>query len=51
VYKTVPHITLKSIANNKPAATEMLVVQPLKDNKIVRSGENHRQNEWRKTHY
>ncbi len=79
VYKTVPHITLKSIANNEPAATETLYDQPLKDNKIARitspftveavpapyanslddveqseadhsiarSGETHRQNEWR----
>jgi adenine-specific DNA-methyltransferase len=29
VYKTVPHITLKSIANNEPAATETLYDQPL----------------------
>jgi hypothetical protein len=36
VYKTVPHITLKSIANNEPAATETLYDQPLKDNKIAR---------------
>lgn len=81
VYKTVPHITLKSIANNEPAATETLYDQPLKDtkrsritgsftfeavpaaharsfddlenentsadNSIARSGETHRQSEWR----
>lgn len=28
-YKTVPHITLKSIANNEPPATETLYDQPL----------------------
>ncbi|MDD2725599.1 MAG: DNA methyltransferase [Methylovulum sp.] len=81
VYKTVPHITLKSIANNEPPATETLVDQPLKetnktrvtgpftveavpapyaksldafdhepsgaDSSIARSGETHRQGEWR----
>ena len=79
VYKTVPHVTLKSIANNEPPATETLYDQPLKDTKrsritgsftfeavpapyakslddieqteadssIARSGETHRQNEWR----
>jgi len=31
VYKTVPHITLKSIANNEPPATETLYDQPLVD--------------------
>lgn len=30
-YKTVPHITLKSIAKNEPAAEEALVDQPLTD--------------------
>ncbi|MDD9815734.1 MAG: site-specific DNA-methyltransferase [Gammaproteobacteria bacterium] len=30
-YKTVPHITLKSIANDEPPATETLYDQPLKD--------------------
>ena len=35
-YKTVPHITLKSIANNEPAAEETLYDQPLKDNKKAR---------------
>ena len=28
VYKTVPHITLKSIANNEPPAQEILYDQP-----------------------
>lgn len=36
VYKTVPHITLKSIANNEPAPTETLYDQPLIDNKRQR---------------
>jgi len=31
VYKTVPHITLKSIANNEPPVTENLYDQPLKE--------------------
>jgi adenine-specific DNA-methyltransferase len=35
-YKTVPHITLKSIANNEPAAQETLYDQPLKDKDRVR---------------
>ena len=35
-YKTVPHITLKSIANNEPAPVETLYDQPLKDNKRLR---------------
>ena len=35
-YKKVPHITLKSIANNEPAATETLYDQPLKDTKRAR---------------
>lgn len=35
-YKTVPHITLKSIANNEPPATETLYDQPLKDSKKSR---------------
>ena len=35
-YKTVPHITLKSIANNEPPQTETLYDQPLKDNKKAR---------------
>lgn len=35
-YKTVPHVTLKSIANNEPPAQETLYDQPLVDNKRVR---------------
>jgi adenine-specific DNA-methyltransferase len=35
-YKTVPHITLKSIANNEPPAQETLYNQPIKDNSRVR---------------
>lgn len=35
-YKTVPHITLKSIANNEPSATETLYDQPLVDRKRKR---------------
>ncbi|MBW6520845.1 MAG: site-specific DNA-methyltransferase [Desulfoarculaceae bacterium] len=35
-YKTVPHITLKSIANNEPPPPETLYDQPLKDTKKVR---------------
>lgn len=36
IYKTVPHITLKSIANNEPAAQETLYDQPYSDNKRTR---------------
>jgi len=36
VYKKVPHITLKSIANNEPAAEETLYDQPVSDAKKVR---------------
>jgi adenine-specific DNA-methyltransferase len=36
VYKTVPHITLKSIAQNEPAETETLYDQPEVDRSIVR---------------
>ena len=36
IYKTVPHITLKSIANNEPAGQETLYDQPEKDNKKTR---------------
>jgi adenine-specific DNA-methyltransferase len=36
VYKTVPHITLKSLANNEPAPVETLYDQPLVDNKKTR---------------
>ncbi|MDO9536761.1 MAG: site-specific DNA-methyltransferase [Thermoplasmata archaeon] len=35
-YKTVPHITLKSIANNEPPATETLYDQPYVDKQKVR---------------
>jgi adenine-specific DNA-methyltransferase len=35
-YKTVPHVTLKSIANNEPPEQEILYDQPLLDNKRVR---------------
>lgn len=35
-YKTVPHITLKSIANNEPPPTETLYDQPFIDNKRTR---------------
>ncbi len=35
-YKKVPHITLKSIANNEPPATEILYDQPLVNNKKKR---------------
>jgi len=35
-YKTVPHITLKSIANNEPYTIETLYDQPLKDNNKIR---------------
>lgn len=35
-YKTVPHITLKSIANNEPPATETLYDQPLIDRSKAR---------------
>jgi adenine-specific DNA-methyltransferase len=36
LYKTVPHITLKSIANNEPPADETLYDQPLIDRKKTR---------------
>jgi len=35
-YKTVPHITLKSIANNEPSAEETLYDQPYIDNSRTR---------------
>ncbi len=35
-YKTVPHITLKSIANNEPPIEEILYDQPLIDNTKIR---------------
>ena len=36
IYKTVPHITLKSIANNEPPAQETLYDQPFVDNSRAR---------------
>lgn len=36
VYKTVPHITLKSLANNEPADEEVLYDQPIEDKKRMR---------------
>lgn len=36
VYKTVPHITLKSIANNEPPAREVLYDSPEVDTKRIR---------------
>ncbi len=36
LYKTVPHITLKSIANNEPSAQETLYDQPFIDNSRTR---------------
>ena len=36
IYKTVPHITLKSLANNEPPATETLYDQPEVDKKLLR---------------
>lgn len=36
IYKTVPHITLKSIANNEPSATETLYDQPEIDKTKIR---------------
>lgn len=36
IYKTVPHITLKSLANNEPPATETLYNQPEIDKKKLR---------------
>lgn len=35
-YKTVPHITLKSLANDEPPATETLYDQPEVDKKVLR---------------
>jgi len=35
-YKTVPHITLKSLANDEPPENETLFDQPLEDNKRFR---------------
>jgi len=36
VYETVPHITLKSLANDEPAETEILYDKPKADNKRIR---------------
>jgi adenine-specific DNA-methyltransferase len=36
IYKTVPHVTLKSIANSEPPETETLFDQPEKDTKKLR---------------
>lgn len=36
IYKTVPHITLKSLANDEPPATETLYDQPETDKKKLR---------------
>ena len=35
-YKKVPHITLRSVANNEPSGTETLYDQPAKDSKKAR---------------
>jgi adenine-specific DNA-methyltransferase len=36
IYKIVPHITLKSLANDEPPATETLFDQPEQDKKLLR---------------
>jgi adenine-specific DNA-methyltransferase len=36
IYKVVPHITLKSLANDEPPATETLYDQPEQDKKLLR---------------
>ncbi|MBM4152594.1 MAG: site-specific DNA-methyltransferase [Kiritimatiellaceae bacterium] len=36
IYKTVPHITLKSLANDEPPSTETLYDQPQEDKKKLR---------------
>lgn len=36
VYKTVPHVTLKSLANDEPAEQEVLYDQPLENKDVVR---------------
>ena len=36
IYKTVPHVTLKSLANNEPAEEEVLYDQPVEDKKRMR---------------
>ena len=35
-YKTVPHVTLKSLANDEPAEQEVLYDQPFEDKNVVR---------------
>ena len=35
-YKTVPHVTLKSLANNEPGGQEIIYDQPTENNNIVR---------------
>jgi len=35
-YKTVPHVTLKSLANDEPPSTETLYDQPEQDKKLLR---------------
>lgn len=35
-YKTVPHVTLKSLANDEPAGQEILYDQPLENKDVVR---------------
>lgn len=35
-YKTVPHVTLKSLANDEPAEQEVLYDQPIENKQIVR---------------
>jgi len=36
IYKTVPHVTLKSLANDEPAEQEVLYDQPMENKDIVR---------------
>lgn len=36
IYKTVPHVTLKSLANDEAPATEILYDQPYEDKKLLR---------------
>ncbi|MDD3149365.1 MAG: site-specific DNA-methyltransferase [Candidatus Gastranaerophilales bacterium] len=36
IYKTVPHVTLKSLANDEPAEEEVLYDQPTENKEIVR---------------
>lgn len=35
-YKTVPHITLRSLANDEPAEEEILYDQPIENKKVIR---------------